>query len=474
MSPRAKPLKTVKPGSQAQETWILNARIFTQDSKRTFIKGHVRVVDGRIERITKTAPSKVSRKAHKIDAREKYLFPGFIQTHVHLCQTLFRNQADDLELLDWLAKRIWLLEAAHTPDTLNASAWLGIHELLTSGTTTILDMGTVRHTEAIIEAAEKSGIRASIGKCLMDHPEYTPPGLREKTGEALTGAMDLHARFHGHAGGRIHISLAPRFAISCTETLLREVAELSRHHGIVVHTHASENRKEIELVRQICGRDNVEYFRDLGLTSERLVLAHGIWLSQTERKILAASGTHITHCPSSNLKLASGIAPVPELLAMGVNVCLGADGAPCNNNLNQLEEMRLAALIHKPAHGPRTMRAQEALDLATRNGAKAMGLEDEIGSIEVGKRADLVLFDLDRPENLVIEDQGPGRLPTPESVASSLVYSTQPRHLLWTMVEGRIVQENGELKAKSITLLLREVRKAQSTLRRRVDLPSLD
>ena len=474
MTSKTRTSKLAKPGAEPRETWILNARIFTQDSKRSFFKGHVRVVDGRIDRISKSTPTQIDRKAHKIDAREKYLFPGFIQTHVHLCQTLFRNQADDLELLDWLAKRIWLLEAAHTPETLHASAWLGIHELLTSGTTTILDMGTVRHTEAILEAAEKSGIRASIGKCLMDHPEYTPPGLREKTSAALTEAMDLHARYQGHADGRIHISLAPRFAISCTESLLREVAELSRNHGIVVHTHASENRKEIELVRKISGRENIEYFKDLGLTSERLVLAHGVWLSQKERKILAASGTHITHCPSSNLKLASGIAPVPELLAMGVNVCLGADGAPCNNNLNQLEEMRLAALLHKPAHGPRTMRAQEALDLATRNGAKALGLQDEIGSIEVGKRADLVLFDLDRPENLVIEDQGPGRLPSPESVASSLVYSTQPRHLLWTLVDGRIVQEQGELKAKSSSQLLREVRKAQADLRKRVDLPSLD
>jgi cytosine/adenosine deaminase-related metal-dependent hydrolase len=205
-----------------------------------------------------------------------------------------------------------------------------------------------------------------------------------------------------------------------------------------------------------------------------LVLAHGVWLSQKEREILARSGTHITHCPSSNLKLASGIAPVPELRAMGVNVCLGADGAPCNNNLNQLEEMRLAALLHKPGHGPRTLRALEALEMATLNGARALGLQDEIGSIEVGKKADLVLFDLDRPENLVAEDRGAGRLPTVEAVASSLVYSTQPRHLVWTVVGGNLVQSEGELAQKSTATLMREVRKAQADIRRRVDLPALD
>jgi 5-methylthioadenosine/S-adenosylhomocysteine deaminase len=463
-----------RPTPSGAELWILNARIFAMDSKRSFFKGHVQVVDGKIAKITRTTPTAFGRGVRKLDAKDRYLFPGFVQTHVHLCQTLFRNQADDLELLDWLSKRIWLFEAAHTPETLSASAWLGIHELLTSGTTTVLDMGTVRHTEAIVEAVEQSGIRASLGKCLMDHPEYTPPGLREKTGKALTEAMDLHARYHGHADGRIHISLAPRFAISCTEALMREVAELSENHGIIVHTHASENRKEIELVRSITGRDNLEFFQDIGLTSERLVLAHGVWLSQKEREILARSGTHITHCPSSNLKLASGIAPVPELRAMGVNVCLGADGAPCNNNLNQLEEMRLAALLHKPGHGPRTLRALEALEMATLNGARALGLQDEIGSIEVGKKADLVLFDLDRPENLVAEDRGAGRLPTVEAVASSLVYSTQPRHLVWTVVGGNLVQSEGELAQKSTATLMREVRKAQADIRRRVDLPALD
>jgi 5-methylthioadenosine/S-adenosylhomocysteine deaminase len=455
-------------------TWIKNARVFSQDSDRRFFKAHLRIVEGRIERIAKTLPDRFERDALVLDARDQYLFPGFVQTHVHLCQTLFRNQADDLELLDWLAKRIWLLEAAHTPESLKASALLGIHELLTSGTTTVLDMGTVRHTEAIIEAALETGIRASIGKCLMDHPEYTPPGLREKTGPALKEALDLHAKWHGCNDGQISISLAPRFAISCTEGLLREVATHSAEQGILVHTHASENRKEIELVRKISGRDNIQYFKDLGLTSNRLVLAHGVWLSQKERRILADSGTHITHCPSSNLKLASGIAPVPELLALGVNVCLGADGAPCNNHLNQLEEMRLAALLHKPGHGPKTLRAQEALDMGTLNGAKALGLEDEIGSIEVGKRADLVLFDLNRPENLVIEDRGAGRLPSSDAVASSLVYSTQPHHLQWTMVDGEVVQKHGELAAISTESLVRDVRRAQLSLRKKVDLPSID
>ncbi len=464
---------TLKKDIPSSLTWIKNARIFTQDDQRRFLKGHVRIVDGRIDRITSSEPTQIKKGTEVIDARDQYLFPGFIQTHVHLCQTLFRNQADDLELLDWLSKRIWLLEAAHTPDTLHTSALLGIHELLTSGTTTVLDMGTVRHTEAILEAVLATGIRASVGKCLMDHPEYTPPGLREKTDAALREALDLHSRWDGCNEGQLSISLAPRFAISCTENLLREVAKISAERNILVHTHASENRKEIELVRKITGRENIQYFKDLGLTSERLVLAHGVWLSKKERKILAQSGTHITHCPSSNLKLASGIAPIPELLAMGVNVCLGADGAPCNNSLNQLEEMRLAALIHKPGHGPRTLRAQEALDLGTRNGARAMGMSDQIGSIEVGKKADLVLFDLNRPENLVIEDRGAGRLPSPEAVASSLVYSTQPRHLQWTLVEGEQVQSKGELKAISTSKLVEQARKAQASLRKRVDLPRL-
>lgn len=445
------------------ETWITNGILFTQDKKRRVLRANIQIVDGRIEAITTKAPPKsITKKkgVQIIDAKGQTILPGFVQAHIHLCQTLFRNQADDMELLDWLSKRIWVFEAAHTEETLYTSALMGIHELLSSGTTCILDMGTVRHTESIFEAVRESGIRASVGKCLMDHPETTPEGLREPTRDAIAEARMLFDKWNGQENDRIRVSYAPRFVISCTEKLLTEVARLAREQGALIHTHASENLKEIEMVKKLVHCENVEYLHQLGMTSNRLVLAHCIWLKPNEKKILETTGTHVVHCPCSNMKLASGFAHVPDLLKRGINVALGADGAPCNNTLNMFQEMRLAALIHKPGAGPMAMRAQEVLDMATLGGAKALGWQDDIGSIEAGKKADLVALNLQTVRNTV-----PAGLETdPGAIASSVVYSTSPSEVLWTMVDGKMVFKDGKVTNIPEGRLLKRISEAQKLI----------
>ncbi len=460
-------------------TWIQDAVVLTQDRSRRALRGHVLIEHGkdgaRIAKITTALPSPkqlLKSKARIIKTNGKVLIPGFVQAHVHLCQTLFRNQADDLELLDWLSKKIWPKEASHTPETLNTSAWLGIHDLLSSGTTTLLDMGTVRHTPSILEAALESGIRGSFGKCLMDHPETTPKTLRDGTEAALREAYDLFVAWNGRAGDRIRISYAPRFVISCTEGLLREVSRLSKAQRTLVHTHASENLKEIQIVKSLTHQENVEYLHGLGLTGPSLVLAHCVWLKPHEKEILARTGTHVAHCPSSNLKLASGIAHIPDLRARGINVALGADGAPCNNNLSALIEMRLAALIQKPGHGPRAMRAQEVFDMATLAGAQALGWQKDIGSIEVGKKADFALFDLATPHNFsgdfleaTSKSTRTGAIES-DPYISALVYSTERHHLDWTMVDGKQVFSKGRLTAMSNEALMSRVTRAHALLAR--------
>jgi 5-methylthioadenosine/S-adenosylhomocysteine deaminase len=451
--------------SPQKTTWITNGIFVTQDKQRRVFKGHLRIENGRIAAFTKTAPpTKNSKKSGEtvevIDAAGNYIFPGFIQGHVHLCQTLFRNMADDLELMDWLRKRIWIFESAHTAETLATSTKLGIYELLSSGTTCVLDMGTVRHTESILKTATQLKMRGSFGKCLMDHPETTPEYLREPTEAALREAIELYRAWNGTADGRIRISFSPRFVVSCTEKLLLEVARLSRELGATVHTHASENLKEIQLVKELVHCENIEYLDQIGLTSERLVLAHCIWLKPNEQVLLKKSGTHVVHCPSSNLKLASGLAHVPQMRAMGINVALGADGAPCNNNLNMFQEMRLAALIHKPQHGPKTLPAEEVLDMATLSGARALQWESEIGSIEVGKKADLIAVDLSQPENQVEGIDGKGGLHL-KNIASSLVYSAGREHLKWTMIDGNLLFSDGKVRGISTNSLKTEVRTAR-------------
>ena len=467
-----------------KRTWILNSTILTQDDRRRALEGHLLIEDGRIAEITTKRPSITARAAKEIevvDAQGLTVLPGFVQAHIHLCQTLFRNQADDLELLDWLAKRIWVMEAAHTEETLNTSALLGIHELISSGTTCILDMGTVRHTGAILDAVKSSGLRASVGKCLMDHPKTTPDGLREPTQKALDEASSLFKQWHGREQDRIRVSYAPRFVISCTEKLLTDVARASRDQGALIHTHASENLKEIQMVKELVGCENIEYLHQLGMTSPNLVLAHCIWLKPNEKEILKKSGTHVVHCPSSNMKLASGFAHVPDLRARGINVALGADGAPCNNNLNMFQEMRLAALIHKPSNGPRSMRAQEVLDMATRDGAKALGWFDDIGSIEVGKKADIIALDLNCPENFVPAPdrmksgrgtaktgRGVKGLLNSEAFASSIVYSSQPSHLRWSRIDGKTVFDRGRVKTIPLAPLMERVHRAQMAIARKL------
>jgi 5-methylthioadenosine/S-adenosylhomocysteine deaminase len=215
--------------------------------------------------------------------------------------------------------------------------------------------------------------------------------------------------------------------------LLEEVAKLSRKHGVMVHTHASENRDEIALVETLTGKRNIEYLRDVGLAASHVVLAHCVWLNESEMEILRSTRTHVSHCPSSNLKLASGIARIPEMVERGISVSLGADGAPCNNRLDVFTEMRTAALIQKALHGPQTFPALTALRMATINGAKALGLGDAIGSIEVGKQADLILLNLTTLHTI----------PRPDLV-SAIVYAAEASNVESVIIDGRILMRGRE------------------------------
>ncbi len=362
------------------------------------------------------------------------LIPGFIQTHVHLCQTLFRGLADDLELLDWLQKRIFPYEMAHSYESLKVSAQLGIHELQTSGTTTILDMGTINHQEAVFESLIESKMRAFSGKCMVDENELLPE-FKESTGESLASSRKLAEQFHGAANGKIKYAFAPRFVLSCSGKLLQETFNMLKDFpGALFHSHTSENKDEVEEVRRRYNMENVEYFDSLGVLSDRTVLAHGIHVSDSERETLKKTGTRIAHCPSANLKLGSGIANIPKYLEEGVSVSLGADGPPCNNNLSMFKEMRLAALIQKPIHGSTSMDAETVFHLATIEGAKALHIDDITGSIEPGKKADLVLLDLNKTnQSLLNEDK---------NLYSNIVYSAGRENVIDVMIEGEWVVRN--------------------------------
>lgn len=401
------------------------------DEQDAIVRGDLLIRDGVIASVGETGQT----ADIVIDAGGCAVLPGFVQTHIHLCQTLFRGAADDLPLLDWLKKRVWPMEAAHTAASIKASAKLGIAELIKGGTTCALTMETVNHTEEVFRVVEDSGFRATVGKCMMDKGDDVPAALHEDTEASIRESLALLEAWHGKADGRIRYCFAPRFALSCTRELLTRVAQLARERNVIVHSHASENRNECALVESETGLRNVAYFDSIGLSGRHVVLAHCVHLDAAEFETLANTGTNVAHCPSSNLKLGSGIAEITRMLDGGVSVSLGADGAACNNRLDMFTEMRSMALLQKAMHGPEVVPAKQALRIATIGGAKALALEKQIGTLEAGKHADVIVINLDSLHSTPSSDDPP----------SALVYSAQTSDVRSVVIDGRVVMRDREL-----------------------------
>jgi 5-methylthioadenosine/S-adenosylhomocysteine deaminase len=411
---------------------IKNGTLVTMDPRDAIVRGDLLIENDRIAAVD----AKGAHADTVIDATDCAVLPGFIQTHIHLCQTLFRGSADDLALIDWLKKRVWPMEAAHSARSIAASARLGIAELIKGGTTCALTMETVNHTSEVFRVVQESGFRATVGKCMMDKGDDVPEGLREDTHDSIQESLALLEQWHDQENGRLRYCFAPRFAVSCTRELLEEVGRLARERRVMIHTHASENLTECSIVETETGMRNVAYLDHVGLTGRHVALAHCVHLSDDEIETLLKTETNVVHCPSSNLKLGSGIAPIARLLEKRVSLSLGADGAACNNRLDMFTEMRTAALLQKALHGPEVLPAKRTLRMATIDGARALGLDAEIGSIEVGKKADLAVISL----------TGVHTSPTPDDVVSSILYSAQAADVQTVVIDGRIVMEDRRLR----------------------------
>jgi cytosine/adenosine deaminase-related metal-dependent hydrolase len=410
--------------------------VLTLDAVATVLPDtDVLIEDGRITALGRIAQPPPGGRA--LDARGGLILPGLIQGHLHLGQTFFRGLAEERRLLQWLRERIWPLEAAHDDESAYWCSLLGAAECLLGGTTTIQDIGLGPGARGLLHAIEDSGLRALAGRCLMDGGDGVPPALRDDTDRALAETSALGDRFDGSAGGRLRYLLNPRFILSCSDALWEGVRELSLHRGWPVHTHALEQQDETAAVRLLKnGRDEIEYFADQGLTAVDLRLAHGVWLAPEHLGRVARAPWSVVHCPSSNLKLGSGIADVVALRGAGIPVGIGADGAACSNHLDNLEELRLAALLQKVKHGPAAFTGLDALRLATSEGARALGLQDEIGSVEIGKRADLLVLATDRPELWA------GPAADPHDVVAFGASRANVRHVL---VDGAPLVEDGRL-----------------------------
>ncbi len=395
-----------------------------------------------------------------IDEPHKIVAPGFIQAHTHSVQTIFRGLADDLSLLDWLKKRILPLEAAIDKETSYYSSMLGFIEMIRTGTTSCLDMLTVNFANEGISAARDIGIRTRIGKMLMDMGgDGVPETLIEDTDDALEDSIKLLEKWHNYDHGRIKYVFNPRFALSCTEKLFKNVRSLTNEYNdLFIHTHASENLEEVATVRKLTHKSNIEYLHSLGITGKDVTLAHGIWVEEHEYQILKETQTNVCHCPSSNSKLGSGVCDVLKYLNLNIPIALGADGAPCNNNLSMFQEMKTAAFLQKATRkDPKALKAPNILNMVWKNGARALGMQHSIGSLEKGKKADIVVLDYNHIFTTPFFDP-----------ISAIVYSMQPSNVYAVIIDGKLVFKENKFLTIDETVILKKANKLAQKLKEKV------
>ena len=387
------------------------------------------------------------QNAKIIDASGKLLMPGLINGHCHVPMTLLRNYADDMNLQTWLFEHIFPVEDKLLGEDIYFGTLLGIMELLASGTTCFIDM--YDHMDDLAKAVEESGIRAQLSRGMIntgDGPDFS--------GDArLNETINFYKKWNGAANGRITGAFAPHSIYTCSPAYIKAIGEAAKRYGAPIHVHLDETLVEHEECLKKYGKTPTKHLYDLGIFEQRTVAAHCVWITVEDIRIMADNKVTMTHNPSSNLKLASGFAPVPNALSMGVNVALGTDGASSNNNLNMFEEINLAALIHKGAnHNPLLINAMESLKMATVNGAAALGT-DNLGAIKEGAKADVILIDMDKPHLMPVHN-----------VVSSLAYSVQGSDVCLTMVDGVILYENGEFKTIDKEKVSHGIRKSYERL----------
>ncbi|MCS6908664.1 MAG: amidohydrolase [Anaerolineales bacterium] len=435
-----------------------NATVLTMNPRREIIlNGAVAVQDNRILAVGKTSQLLENYpEMERFDCKGNLLLPGLIDTHIHLAQAMIRGCADDLGLLDWLGKRVWVLQGNYTAEDGRASAALCILEMIKSGTTAFIEVNLAERYgfDGVAEVVIQSGIRGAIGKIVMDMPSYAKqqglmhPGMVEDGETSLRNTLLMHEKWDGAGNGRLRVWFGPRTPGGVTPELYREVARLAKERNIGITMHLSEVREDHDYAHELGYRTPVEFALDMGLLGKNTVLAHCVWTDEQDWKILAETGTHVSHNPASNAKTATGIAPVKGMLEHGVNVSLGCDGGPSNNAYDMIRDMRLTSyLANLRESDPTVVPAETVLEMATINGAKALGMADQLGSIEAGKLADFIIVNMDAPHLTPSWDP-----------VSTLVYAAHGSDVDTVVIDGKIVMEHRQVKTLDEEAIVNEAR----------------
>jgi cytosine/adenosine deaminase-related metal-dependent hydrolase len=445
-------------------TLISNGTIITLDpNKRILRNSAVLIEDGSITYVGNASDARrIALAESEIDASNMLVLPGLVDTHVHLAQALIRGCADDTSLVDWLQKFVWPLQGNFEGEDGKVSAELCMLEMIKSGTTTFLESSLHSRYgfDGIAQSVVGSGMRGILAKSVMGLPSYGTkksimhPGMIEDAETCLREVEDYFERWNGRANGRIRVWYGARSLGGCTPELYKQISMGAEKLGTGVTVHLSEVQEDVRYAQKEFGKTPAEFMDHVGLVGPNVVFAHGVWLTEGEWDMLATKGASVAHCPSSNSKLASGIAKVPEMMRAGVNVSLGCDGGPCNNCYDMIRELKLASILQKARLlDPRVMDAETALEMATINGAKSLGLQNEIGSIEVGKKADLILVNL----------KGPHLTPSLNPI-SSLVYAAEGSDVDTVIVDGKVVMENRVVKTLNESKILERARESGKEL----------
>ncbi|HUC90708.1 MAG TPA: amidohydrolase [Paenibacillus sp.] len=404
--------------------WIENGTFVTMDEASRVVQGHLVVEGDRIAYIGEAHPGSLVDGAHKVNGGGLLFMPGLINTHGHAAMTLLRGVADDMVLQEWLAAKIWPMEGRYTAEDVRWGTSLAALEMLKSGTTAFVDM--YDHMDEVAQVVEASGMRGVlmrgvIGLC----PEDVQ---REKLAEAVRFARN----WHGKANGRITAVMSPHSPYTCPPALIEQFVQAAHDLDLPLHTHMSETAAEVEQNVREYGLRPALHLDKLGFFSRPSLVAHAVHLTDDEIVLLAERGVGVAHNPASNLKLASGVARVPAMLAAGITVGLATDGAASNNNLDMFDEIRLAALIHKGVSGdPTAVPALEALRMGTVCGAKAIWQQGRVGMLKAGMKADFIALDFEQPHFYPHTDP-----------VSHLVYAGNGRDVRHVWVDGVQVVDN--------------------------------
>ncbi|UCH06829.1 MAG: amidohydrolase [Deltaproteobacteria bacterium] len=426
---------------------VHNGTVLALDKDNTIIPDGFVTIEANTISSVGAGEQTLAKTRKTIDAEGGFILPGLINGHTHAAMTLFRGLADDLPLMDWLNNYVFPVEGKMDADFVRVGSLLACAEMIMSGTTTFCDMYLFE--EEVARAAKESGMRCMVGEVLYDFPSPNYGSLEK--GFAYTEA--LIERWKGDP--LVSIAVEPHSLFTCGLDLLKRANDLALSNGVPLIIHVSETKTEVEEIQSRCGKRPVQLLRDLGLLGPHFIADHCVYVDQSEIQLLAEHKVSVVHNPESNMKLASGIAPVPEMMAQGVTVALGTDGCASNNDLDLFSEMDTAAKLHKVSKlDPTVMDAQTLLRMATVNGARALGLDHSIGSLQAGKRADLIVIDTKKPHLIPLYNP-----------YSHLVYAACGHDVLHSIIDGNVVMENRELVTLDVEDILAQANEKAKKVR---------